>query len=241
MPVTAQTQVLHKDGAGWIATIRAIHKQELRREPTDGELAAHVAWVMEERDGGWDDKKMRGFVQGLEEWKNLQVAINTAPMPAPTPTPTGCRRPPRAAPLVQAFRLQTVQPCAAAGAGAAMVRVFVDDSGRFRPFGAQVDVGALRLEERAAARQGQSAVAGEPRGPVRPGSWVRSAGPTKSSIRHRLITWRCCRTFSLPPPGDDGASRCGSWWRMSAIRFTASFLLNVAKYSFTTSRCITVC
>ena len=44
---------------------------------------------MEERDGGWDDKKMRGFVQGLEEWKNLQVAINTAPTPAPTPTPTG--------------------------------------------------------------------------------------------------------------------------------------------------------
>ena len=36
MPVTAQTQLLHKDGAGWIATIRAIHKQELRREPTDG-------------------------------------------------------------------------------------------------------------------------------------------------------------------------------------------------------------
>ena len=33
----------------WIGTIRSIHQQELKREPTDAEIAAHVAWVLEGR------------------------------------------------------------------------------------------------------------------------------------------------------------------------------------------------
>lgn len=115
MPVTLQTQQLHADGGMWIATIRAIHQQELNREPTDGEIAAHVAWVLEERDGGWNAEKMRAFVQGLEEWKNQRVATPVEPIPDSPTVPDS--------------------PAARHGIVRAEGRVFADDTGRFRPFG----------------------------------------------------------------------------------------------------------
>jgi hypothetical protein len=121
MPVTFQTQQLHEGGAMWIATIRSIHQQELKREPTDGEIAAHVAWVLEERDGGWDDKKMRASVQGLEEWKNQRIPKPVDPVPVIL--------------VVPVIPTPPDPPAVRRGVVRAEGRVFADDTGRFRPFG----------------------------------------------------------------------------------------------------------
>jgi hypothetical protein len=67
--ITTETRLLLSDGAGWIATVRAVHLEELQREPTDYELAQHMAWVLEQQDGGWTADKMRDFVRSLDEWR----------------------------------------------------------------------------------------------------------------------------------------------------------------------------
>lgn len=70
--ITTETRLLHIAGALWIATIRSIHQQELGREPQDSEIALHMAWILEQHDGGWDADKIRAHVRSLDEWANKQ-------------------------------------------------------------------------------------------------------------------------------------------------------------------------
>jgi hypothetical protein len=65
---------LMTDGPGWVQTIRRIHERDLKRLPTDNEYAQHLAWILEQRDGGWDDRKITAFVRGLDEYRLLQEA-----------------------------------------------------------------------------------------------------------------------------------------------------------------------
>jgi hypothetical protein len=63
-----ESRLLLSDGAGWVTTIRAIHERDLHRLPTDDEYAHHLGWILEQRDGGWDDVKITAFVRGLAEY-----------------------------------------------------------------------------------------------------------------------------------------------------------------------------
>jgi hypothetical protein len=63
-----ETRLLLSDGPDWVATIRAIHERDLRRLPTDNEYAQHLAWILEQRNGGWTAEKITAFVRGLDEY-----------------------------------------------------------------------------------------------------------------------------------------------------------------------------
>lgn len=86
MAANATTQLIHRIGADVIGTIHAIHRTELRRDPSDHEIATHLAWHLEQKDGGWGGEQIQAFVRGLEEWHE------GPPEPPPVPLPTAVPR-----------------------------------------------------------------------------------------------------------------------------------------------------
>lgn len=72
-------QLLHQHGGDWIETIRGIYRQEIGRDATSQEVADHTAWILEAREGGWDDKKIRAYVRsGLGNVRTVTVSVANA-------------------------------------------------------------------------------------------------------------------------------------------------------------------
>jgi len=66
MSTSFQTRLIYSEGPAWIETIRSIYFQEKERDATDQELADHVAWILEQRDGQWDADKIRAYAKEHE-------------------------------------------------------------------------------------------------------------------------------------------------------------------------------
>ena len=72
-------QLLHQHGGDWIETIRGIYRQEMGRDATSQEVADHTAWILEAREGGWDDKKIRAYVRsGFGNVRTVTVSVANA-------------------------------------------------------------------------------------------------------------------------------------------------------------------
>lgn len=84
------SKLLHQYGEEWITTIKAIYERELPRRKPPGasnvEIAHHLAWILEHKDGGWTAESITAFVRDSEEWIDDQ-ALPPAPDPPAPPVP----------------------------------------------------------------------------------------------------------------------------------------------------------